>query len=221
MKGGRKQRESPNHFTTESLPGKDKKFRHTCKHCAQLGPGGQAQGAVRVVAAQRVPSTKATEHLAICEGLSGVEQRKWEALIRARGGVKHSLVTHDSPFEAAASGQGMSKRSRDNEAGGGWGGGRGRMCHLRIVKVLSSAQRWMTRWLSLNLPQGLPRNRTSLPSLGLREYVHTYISHINKISLAALSHRTHTLVETNNIQIKANNVKLKYNSLTLQSFPGV
>ena len=58
MKGGRTQSESPNHFTTESLPGADKKFRHTCKHCAQLGPGRQAQGAVRVVAAQRVPSTK-------------------------------------------------------------------------------------------------------------------------------------------------------------------
>ena len=75
--------------------------------------------------------------------------------------------------------------------------------------------------VSLILFQGLPRNITSPPSLGVREYVHTYISHINKISLAALSHRTHTLVETNNIQIKANNVKLKYNSLTLQSFPGV
>eukprot|EP00277_Geminigera_cryophila_P044278 CAMPEP_0173073304 /NCGR_PEP_ID=MMETSP1102-20130122/10327_1 /TAXON_ID=49646 /ORGANISM="Geminigera sp., Strain Caron Lab Isolate" /LENGTH=115 /DNA_ID=CAMNT_0013942127 /DNA_START=321 /DNA_END=665 /DNA_ORIENTATION=- len=115
MKGGRTQSESPNHFTTESLPGADTKFRHTCKRCAQLGPGRQAQGAVRVVAAQRVPSTKATEHLAICEGLSVVEQRKWEALIPARGGVKHSFVTHDSPFEAAASGQRLSKRSRDDE----------------------------------------------------------------------------------------------------------
>ena len=76
MKGGRTQSESPNHFTTESLPGADKKSRHTCKHCAQLGPGRQAQGAVRVVAAQQVPSTNATEHLAICEGLSVVEQRK-------------------------------------------------------------------------------------------------------------------------------------------------
>ena len=72
----------------------------------------------------------------------------------------------------------------------------GRMCHLRIVVVLPSAQRWMTRWLSLILPQGLPRNRTSPQSLGVREYVHTYISHINKLSLTALSHRTHTLVET-------------------------
>ena len=46
----------------------------------------------------------------ICEGLSVVEQRKWEALIPALGGVKHSFVTHDSPFEAASSGQGLSKR---------------------------------------------------------------------------------------------------------------
>jgi len=76
---------------TESLPGADKKSRHTCKHCAQLGPGRQTQGAERVVVSQRVLSTKATEHLAICEGLSVVEQREWEALIPARGGVKHSF----------------------------------------------------------------------------------------------------------------------------------
>ena len=76
MKGGRTQSESPNHFMTESLPGADKKSRHTCKHCAQLGPGRQTQGAERVVVSQRVLSTKATEHLAICEGLSVVEQRK-------------------------------------------------------------------------------------------------------------------------------------------------
>ena len=81
-----------NHFTTESLPGAEKKSRHTCKHCAQLGPGRQAQGAVRVVAAQRVPSTKATEHLAICEGLSVVEQRKWEALIPARVEVRNTVL---------------------------------------------------------------------------------------------------------------------------------
>ena len=68
----------------------------------------------------------------------------------------------------------------------------GRMCHLRIVVVLPSAQRWMTRFLSLILSQGLPRN----PSLGVRECVHTDISHINKLSLTALSHQTHTLVET-------------------------
>ena len=75
---------------------------------------------MRVVAAQRVPSTKATEHpgLTVCEGLSDVEQRKWEVLIPARGGVKHSFVTHDSPFNAAASGQGLSKRSRDDEQAG-------------------------------------------------------------------------------------------------------
>jgi len=79
----------------------------------------------------------------------------------------------------------------------------------------------MTRWLSLILPQGLSRNRTSPPSLGVREYVHTYISHINKLSLTALSHQTHTLVETNNIQIKTYNIQIKNNSLTLQSFPGV
>ena len=48
MKGGRTQSESPNHFMTESLPWTDKRFRHTCKHCAQLGPGRPAQGAVRV-----------------------------------------------------------------------------------------------------------------------------------------------------------------------------
>ena len=101
MKGGRTQSESPNHFTTESLPGADNKNRQTCKHCAQLGPGRQAQGTARVVAAQWVPSTKATEHLTICEGLSDVEQRKWEVLIPARDDVKHSVVTHDSPFEAA------------------------------------------------------------------------------------------------------------------------
>jgi len=65
---------------------------------------------VREVAAQQLPSTKTTEHLAICEGLSDVEQRKWEALIPARGGVKHSFVMHDSPFEAAATGQGLSQR---------------------------------------------------------------------------------------------------------------
>jgi len=68
----------------------------------------------------------------------------------------------------------------------------GRMCRLRIVVVLPSAQRWMTRFLSLILSQGLPRN----PSLGVRECVHTDISHINKLSLTALSHQTHTLVET-------------------------
>jgi len=90
-----------------------------------------------------------------------------------------------------------------------WLNSHGRMCHLRIVVVLLSAQRWMTRWLSLILPQGLPRNRTSPPSLGVREYVHTYISHINKLSLTALSHRTHTLVETNSIQIKTYNIQMK------------
>ena len=83
----------------------------------------------------------------------------------------------------------------------------GRMCHLRIVVVLPSAQRWMTRFLSSSviLSQGLPRN----PSLGVRECVHTDISHINKLSLTALSHRTHTLVETNSIQIKTYNIQMK------------
>ena len=58
-------------------PGRTKNL-DTLVNIVQLGPGRQAQGAVRVVAAQRVPSTKATEHLAICEGLSVVEQRKWK-----------------------------------------------------------------------------------------------------------------------------------------------
>jgi hypothetical protein len=61
------------------------------------------------------------------------------------------------------------------------------LCHLRIVVVLPIAQRLMTRWLSLILPQGPARNRTSPPSLDVREYVHTHISHINKLSLTALS----------------------------------
>ena len=99
-------------------PGRTKNL-DTLVNIVQLGPGRQAQGAVRVVAAQWVPSTKATEHFAICEGLSVVEQCNWQALIPARGGVKHSFVTHDSPFEAAASGQGLSKRSRDDEQAGG------------------------------------------------------------------------------------------------------
>ena len=49
---------------------------------------------------------------------------------------------------------------------------------------------------------------------------HNRISHINKLSLTALSHRTHTLVETNNIQIKTYNIQIKNNFLTLKSFPG-
>jgi len=40
------------------------------------------------------------------------------------------------------------------------------------------------------------RNRTSPPSLGVCEHVHTWILHMHKLSLTALSHQTHTLVET-------------------------
>jgi len=64
----------------------------------------------------------------------------------------------------------------------------GRICRHRIVMVLPSVQGLITRWLSLVLPQRPPRKRTSPPSLDVREYVHIYISHTNKLSLATLSH---------------------------------
>jgi len=62
------------------------------------------------------------------------------------------------------------------------------MCRHRLVVVLPSAQGLIARWLSLILPQRPPRKRTSPPSLDVREYMHTYISHTNKLSLTALSH---------------------------------
>ena len=71
----------------------------------------------------------------------------------------------------------------------------GRMCHHRIVVLLPSAQRWITRCLSSTLPQRPPRNRTSPPSLHVREYVRTYISQ----QINSLSPPCHTLGEQSTI----------------------
>jgi len=73
---------------------------------------------------------KVTEDLAICEGLSDGDRRKFAAQIPARGGTQHSFVTHDMPFEGDAGnhGKGLGKRSvnEDEGVGGGvWGGSKG------------------------------------------------------------------------------------------------
>ena len=83
---------------------------------------------MRILKTASMPATKATEHMAICEGLSDGERRKFAAQIPARGGIEHSFVTHDMRFESDAGnhGKGLGKRSVNEDgvgedAGGGAG----------------------------------------------------------------------------------------------------
>ena len=119
---GRPKSESPNHFKTKKVG--DKQYEHTCKHCVHCN---KTLGAVRIVATAQIPSTKATEHLAICEGLSEGERRKFAAQLPARGSVHHSFVTHDNTFEDDGSnfGKGLGKRALNEEQGVGEGGAGG------------------------------------------------------------------------------------------------
>jgi len=119
---GRLKNNSPNHVTTKKLA--DNQYEHTCHHCVNCI---KMQGAVRILKTVSMPATTATEHLAICEGLSDGEQRKFAAQIPARGGIQHSFVTHDMPFEGDTGnhGKGLGKRSANEDEGVGEGAGGG------------------------------------------------------------------------------------------------
>jgi len=67
---GRSKSDSPNHFTAKKLA--NNQYEHTCQNCVNCI---KAQGAVRILKTASMPATKATEHLAICEGLSDGERR--------------------------------------------------------------------------------------------------------------------------------------------------
>ena len=122
---GRSKSDSPNHFTTEKLA--DNHNERTCHHCVNCI---KAQSAVRILKTTSMSVLKVGEHLPICEGLSDGERRKLTAQILVRGGIQHSFVTHNTPFEGDTGnhGKGLVKRSvnEDEGVGGGvWGGSKG------------------------------------------------------------------------------------------------
>jgi len=99
-------------------------YEHTFQNCVNCI---KVKGAVRILKTASIPATKATEHLAICEGPSDGEQHKFAAQIPACGGLQHSFVTHDMRFEGDAGNhdKGLGKRSvnEDERVGEGVGGG--------------------------------------------------------------------------------------------------